>query len=56
MKQRSCYFENMGDGKFIKHILPVEAQFAPVNSIICDDVDGDGFIDLLWQEMNTRQK
>jgi hypothetical protein len=44
---RSCYFENLGGGKFKKHILPVEAQFAPVNSIICDDVDGDGFMDLI---------
>jgi enediyne biosynthesis protein E4 len=44
---RSCYFENMGNGKFIKHPLPVEAQFAPVNAIICTDVDNDGFMDLL---------
>ncbi len=44
---RSCYFENMGNGKFVKHPLPVEAQFAPVNSIICDDLDNDGFKDLL---------
>jgi hypothetical protein len=27
--------------------LPVEAQFAPVNAIICDDLDNDGFKDLL---------
>jgi len=44
---RSCYFENMGNGKFVKHLLPVEAQFAPVNAIICDDLDNDGFKDLL---------
>jgi enediyne biosynthesis protein E4 len=44
---RSCYFENTGNGKFIKHPLPVEAQFAPVNAIICDDLDNDGFKDLL---------
>ncbi len=44
---RSCYFENLGGGKFKKHILPSEAQFAPINSIICDDVDGDGFMDLI---------
>ena len=25
----------------------MEAQFAPVNSIICDDIDNDGFKDLL---------
>ena len=25
----------------------MEAQFAPVNAIICDDLDNDGFKDLL---------
>ena len=44
---RSCYFENLGGGKFKKHILPTETQFAPVNSIICNDVDADGYIDLI---------
>jgi hypothetical protein len=44
---RSCYLENVGNGKFIKHPLPVEAQFAPVNAIICDDLDNDGYKDLL---------
>jgi hypothetical protein len=44
---RTCYFENTGNGKFIKHALPVEAQFSPVNTIICDDLDNDGFKDLL---------
>jgi enediyne biosynthesis protein E4 len=44
---RSCYFENTGNGKFIKHVLPVEAQFAPINSIIADDLDNDGYTDLI---------
>ncbi|MEO6721852.1 MAG: VCBS repeat-containing protein [Ferruginibacter sp.] len=44
---RTCWFENLGNGKFTKHALPVEAQFAPVNAIICDDLDNDGFKDLL---------
>jgi hypothetical protein len=44
---QSCWLENAGDGKFIKHVLPVEAQFAPVNSIVCDDIDGDGYKDLI---------
>jgi hypothetical protein len=44
---RSCFFENTGNGKFIKHPLNIEAQFAPVNSIICDDFDSDGYKDLL---------
>ena len=44
---RSCLFENLGNGKFVKHPLPLEAQFAPVNAIVCDDVDTDGIKDLL---------
>jgi hypothetical protein len=44
---RTCYLENTGNGKFVKHALPVEAQFAPVNAIICDDIDNDGFNDLV---------
>jgi len=44
---RTCFFENQGNGKFIKHALPMEAQFAPVNAILCDDFDNDGIKDLL---------
>ncbi len=44
---RSCFLENTGNGKFIKYVLPMQAQFAPVNAIICDDLDNDGFKDLL---------
>jgi len=44
---RSCWLENTGNGKFMKHILPAEAQFAPVNAIICEDIDNDGYKDLL---------
>jgi enediyne biosynthesis protein E4 len=43
----TCYFENTGNGKFIKHPLPVEAQLSPVNAIVCDDLDNDGFKDLI---------
>lgn len=43
----SCWFENLGNGKFRKHILPAEAQFAPVNAIVAHDLDGDGKVDLL---------
>lgn len=46
-ESRSCWLENTGNGRFIKHILPVEAQFAPVNAIICEDIDQDGVKDLL---------
>jgi hypothetical protein len=44
---RSCWLENTGNGKFIKHVLPIAAQFAPVNAIICADIDQDGYNDLL---------
>ncbi len=44
---RTCFFENTGNGKFVKHVLPVEAQFSPVNAIVCEDFDKDGFKDLL---------
>jgi hypothetical protein len=43
----SCWLENTGDGKFIKHVLPQEAQFAPVNAIVCTDADADGIKDLI---------
>jgi hypothetical protein len=44
---RSCWIENKGNGKFVMHALPTEAQFAPVNAIICVDMDGDGMKDIL---------
>lgn len=44
---RSVWLENKGDGKFEKHFLPVEAQFAPINSIICTDTDKDGYPDII---------
>jgi enediyne biosynthesis protein E4 len=44
---RTCILENLGSGKFRKRLLPQEAQFAPVNAIICEDIDGDGRKDLL---------
>ena len=44
---RSCWLENKANGKFLKHPLPVEAQFAPVNAMVAEDLDGDGYKDLL---------
>lgn len=43
----SVWIENKGNGKFKAHVLPVQAQFAPVNSIVADDVDADGHPDIL---------
>jgi enediyne biosynthesis protein E4 len=43
----TCWLENMGNGKFVKRYLPAAAQFAPVNAIVCEDIDRDGIPDLL---------
>ncbi len=43
----SVWLENLGNGQFRSHPLPIEAQFAPVNTIVAKDLDGDGIIDLL---------
>lgn len=39
-------FLNKG-GQFVKQPLPVQAQLAPVTQIMADDVNGDGYPDLL---------
>jgi enediyne biosynthesis protein E4 len=46
-EMNSCWFENTGNGKFTKHILPLQAQFAPINAIVCYDFNDDGIKDLL---------
>ncbi len=43
----SNYIENLGDGKFKLTQLPNEAQFSSVNRIISEDIDNDGFKDIL---------
>ncbi|WP_026915993.1 VCBS repeat-containing protein [Christiangramia portivictoriae] len=43
----SCYFENLGNGKFKKHLLPFEAQVSPMMSIEVSDYNADGFQDIL---------
>lgn len=42
----TVWFENR-DGKFILHYLPPEANYASVNAILAEDLDGDGNTDLL---------
>lgn len=44
----SAWIENLGQGKFKSHVLPIQAQLAPVNSIVADDIDGDGNTDLIF--------
>ncbi|MCF2443013.1 VCBS repeat-containing protein [Dyadobacter sp. CY345] len=44
---KSSYVENLGGGKFKVHELPVEAQFAPLFSMVTEDIDGDGNLDVM---------
>ncbi|OOG77460.1 VCBS repeat-containing protein [Algoriphagus sp. A40] len=44
---RTVWVENLGNGKFQVHELPVMAQIAPTNGIVTDDVNSDGFFDIL---------
>lgn len=44
---RSGWYENKGNSQFVFHPLPLEAQFAPVNALVCADLDGDGWEDLV---------
>ena len=44
---RTSYVENLGDGKFKIHQLPIISQTAPVNGMVVTDVNKDGFLDIL---------
>ncbi len=43
----TCYFENLGDGTFRVHPLNNLAQISSVNSIIAEDIDEDGNVDMV---------
>jgi enediyne biosynthesis protein E4 len=43
----TCYFENNGDGTFNIHQLGNLAQISSVNSILAEDIDEDGNLDLI---------
>ena len=43
----SSYFENQGNGSFTVEDLPPEVQISSVNSILTEDVDQDGHLDLI---------
>ena len=43
---QSSYIENLGNGKFKMHPLPVPAQFAPIYGIVVDDFNDDGNLDI----------
>jgi hypothetical protein len=44
---RSGWFENDGKAHFTFHPFPLIAQEAPVNAIVCDDVNRDGNTDVI---------
>jgi len=44
---QSSYLENLGNGSFRLVPLPLEAQFAPLYGMMVDDVNSDGFLDVL---------
>jgi len=44
---RSGYFKGDGKGGFVFHAFPAMAQIAPVNAVVCTDVNGDGIPDLI---------
>jgi hypothetical protein len=44
---RSMYYENRGDGTWVLHPLPLEAQVSPVLDALVRDFNGDGYPDAL---------
>jgi hypothetical protein len=57
-KLESAVFINQGNGTFISHDLPNLAQISSVYSISTDDLNGDGFTDIILAgnnyELNTQ--
>jgi enediyne biosynthesis protein E4 len=43
----SSYFENLGNGQFKRRDLPIETQFSPLKSMLVDDFNHDGNLDIL---------
>jgi hypothetical protein len=43
--QSACFIQK--NGRFVSKTLPIQAQFAPINAILCDDLNGDGHIDMV---------
>lgn len=44
---RSMVLLNDGKGNFTFQPLPIEAQFAPLKALLTEDIDGDGYVDLI---------
>jgi hypothetical protein len=50
---QTVYLENQGSKGFVKHDLPMEAQYAPVYAIATADINKDGRKDILLAGNNT---
>lgn len=50
---RSVCFTNMGNGKFEAIPLPNEMQFSAINSVIVDDINNDGILDIVTSGNNN---
>lgn len=44
---KTSWIENLGNGSFKIHALPIEAQIAPVYGILTTDIDYDNLIDIV---------
>lgn len=44
---KSSVIENLGNGEFAIHALPIEAQLAPIYGILPKDINQDGLMDIL---------
>lgn len=44
---QSVYIENKGNGNFNTKALPILAQISPINGMMVEDVDTDGYLDVL---------
>lgn len=52
----TSFIENIGNGQFKISPLPVEAQVAPTNTIIAEDLNHDGFLDLILAGNNYNRE
>ncbi|MDN5204264.1 VCBS repeat-containing protein [Fulvivirgaceae bacterium BMA10] len=43
----SLYIENLGEGRFKTKPLPIEANMAPITSMIAHDLNNDGLMDII---------
>ncbi|MBJ6367251.1 VCBS repeat-containing protein [Snuella sedimenti] len=53
---QSGIFLNEGDEGFVFSAFPIEAQIAPINSVVYDDFDGDAIKDLLMAGNNYQSE